>query len=363
MISLSRYFPFFNFNKNVLILTSFFAILLAEITAEEVIHLDHGSVVDFDNSEPIEFVEEMELARELWETTKDVVIISDEEIKAMLKIEVNDSIKYWLHKIGKIALLTPDEEIDLAKQKDAGNEDAKLRLIEANYRLVVSIAKRYWKRGLSFSDLIQEGNIGLIRGIEKFDWSKKCKVSTYTTWWIRQAIVHSIIGHEQVIDVPNHVGEMAIALKIAQNLLEMDFGREPTIMEIADFVSMEPDKVAHYFRVTQEVDSLDFLLRESEENSACSGDFVASNEENDPETVVGQKILHEKIDKTLRRLTPKEKDIITMRFGLKNTPKRTLKETGDVYHITRERIRQIQDNALKRLREPHINRELYEMVA
>lgn len=324
--------------------------------------MDDHCIVNFDKKDTICTNEEVALAQELW-IPKEETIVSDEEIKAMLSSELNDSIKYWLHKIGKIPMLTADKEVVLAKQKDAGNEQAKIQLIEANYRLVVSIAKRFVKRGLSFPDLIQEGNIGLMVGIEKFDWKKGCKVSTYITWWIRQAIVYAIIGHEQVIKVSSHVGEMAICLKIALNLLEMDLGRDPSVEEIADFVSMEPDDVARYFRVTQEIDSLDFKLRDSEGDSACSGDFIADSDENDPEEVVGRLILCEKLDETLLSLDPRKRDIIKLRFGLKNTRNLTMAQTGEIHHISRERVRQLQNEAMKRLREPHVCRELYELVA
>lgn len=290
-------------------------------------------------------------------------LITDEELEEVIESTVDDSVKFWLCEIGKTPLLTVDEEVELAQQMEAGDEKAKDRLICANLRLVVSIARKHQGRGLKLSDLIQEGNIGLIRGIEKFDWRKKRKVSTYVVWWIRQAITRAILNEGRVIRVPINAAEYALQLKRLGEYLSQELGHESQVKDIAEYVGMGEGKVAELLQSIEDIDSLDMPVGNSNNSTDYLVDLISDSQANNPEELVLELSLLAKIEEVFSIcLTPREHDTLTMRFGLDNSPKYTLQETGKHLHLTRERVRQIENKALKRLKQPHISRELRNLI-
>jgi len=261
----------------------------------------------------------------------------------------NDSIRQYLCEIGAIALLTKDEEIDLAKKVQKGDPDAKHRLTEANLRLVVSIAKKYVGRGLSFLDLIQEGNIGLFRAVEKFDPRKGFKFSTYATWWIRQAITRAIADQARTIRIPVHMVETINKFKHVQRRLIQELGREPLVEEIAAEMGVEAEKVYHIKKISQEIVSLEAPVGSEEDNKL--GDFIEDEGSLSPIEVTTKQLLKEDIKEMLQYLSARERKIIDMRFGLTDGVAHTLEEVGKEFNVTRERIRQIEAKVLEKLRE------------
>lgn len=267
-------------------------------------------------------------------------------------IYVEDPVKAYLRDIGKITLLTPDEEKNLAERIMAGDREAKNRLSEANLRLVVSIAKKYMNRGLSFLDLIQEGNLGLIKAVEKFDPSKGFKFSTYATWWIRQAITRAIADQARTIRIPVHMVETINKVKRAKAQLTAENEKEPRPEDIAKLLDMDVEKVREIIRVSQEPVSLETPIGEEEDSHL--GDFIKDDEQTAPEDAVGNMILHDLISEVLDTLTEREAEVIRLRYGLEDGRCHTLEEVGKQFDVTRERIRQIEVKAIRKLR--HVTR-------
>ncbi len=289
-------------------------------------------------------------------STSSEVDIVDEELAAMEGMPVDDSVRAWLREIGKTPLLSLDREIDLSKKIERGDQRAKDTLTQANLRLVVSIAKRYSGRGMAFPDLIQEGNIGLIRAVEKFDFRKGYKFSTYATWWIRQAITRAIADQGRTIRIPVHMVETINRLIKASSQLLQELGREPTIDEIARALDMPVERVSEIIRIAPEPLSLETPIGEEEDSHLA--DFIEDHEAVSPTEAATVLILREKIEEALDHLTPRERDVLIMRFGLEDGCSRTLEEVGRHFRVTRERIRQIESKALKKLRHPSRSKRL-----
>ena len=281
---------------------------------------------------------------------------SDEEdidldaIDLLEGIGTEDPVRMYLKEIGTVPLLTADEELELAKKKADGDEHAKDRLIEANLRLVVSIAKRYTGRGMSFLDLVQEGNLGLIKGVEKFDYTKGYKLSTYATWWIRQSVTRALADQARTIRVPVHMVETINKMSKMQRKLTLDLGYEPSVAELAEALEMSEDKVMEIMQIAREPASLETPI--GEEDDSNLGDFVVDNNVLTPEGNVESVMLKEHIDALLGDLKERERQVIVLRFGLEDGHPRTLEEVGKAFNVTRERIRQIEAKALRKLRNP-----------
>ncbi|RKJ05193.1 RNA polymerase sigma factor RpoD [bacterium D16-54] len=265
-------------------------------------------------------------------------------------IGTEDPVRMYLKEIGTVPLLSADEELVLAKRKAEGDERAKDRLIEANLRLVVSIAKRYTGRGMSFLDLVQEGNLGLIKGVEKFDYTKGYKLSTYATWWIRQSVTRALADQARTIRVPVHMVETINKMSKMQRKLTLELGYEPSVAELADALEMSEEKVMEIMQIAREPASLETPI--GEEDDSNLGDFVADNNVVTPEGNVESVMLREHIDALLGDLKERERQVIVLRFGLEDGHPRTLEEVGKEFNVTRERIRQIEAKALRKLRNP-----------
>ncbi len=278
-------------------------------------------------------------------------------------ITIDDPVKVYLKEIGRVPLLTPEEEIELALSiKDGGpkGERAKQRLSEANLRLVVSIAKRYVGRGMQFLDLIQEGNLGLIKAVEKFDHTKGFKFSTYATWWIRQAITRAIADQARTIRIPVHMVETINKVKKVSSQLLHENGHEPSAEEIAARLDMPEDKVREIMRVAQEPVSLETPIGEEEDSHL--GDFIPDEEAPVPAEAASQTLLKEQLADVLKTLTPREEKVLRLRFGLEDGRPRTLEEVGKEFNVTRERIRQIEAKALRKLRHPSRSKKLRDFL-
>jgi len=271
-------------------------------------------------------------------------------------VAVDDPVRMYLKEIGKVPLLTAEEEIDLAKRMEAGEEYAKQRLCEANLRLVVSIAKRYVGRGMLFLDLIQEGNLGLIKAVDKFNWRKGFKFSTYATWWIRQAITRSIADQARTIRIPVHMVETINKLMRIQRQLLQEFGREPTPEEIAKEMDLSEDKVREILKIAQEPVSLETPIGEEEDSHL--GDFIPDEDVPAPAEAAAFSMLKEQLVEVLDTLTEREQKVLKLRFGLEDGRARTLEEVGKRFDVTRERIRQIEAKALRKLRHPSRSKKL-----
>ncbi len=265
-------------------------------------------------------------------------------------IGTEDPVRMYLKEIGTVPLLSADEELELAKRKADGDERAKDRLIEANLRLVVSIAKRYTGRGMSFLDLVQEGNLGLIKGVEKFDYTKGYKLSTYATWWIRQSVTRALADQARTIRVPVHMVETINKMSKMQRKLTLELGYEPSVAELAEALEMSEEKVMEIMQIAREPASLETPI--GEEDDSNLGDFVADNNVLTPEGNVESVMLKEHIDALLGDLKERERQVIVLRFGLEDGHPRTLEEVGKAFNVTRERIRQIEAKALRKLRNP-----------
>ena len=275
----------------------------------------------------------------------------------------DDSVRLYLREIGKIPLLNSEEELELAHRVVAGDKKAKDKMAEANMRLVVSIAKRYSGRGLDFLDLIQEGNTGLLRAVEKFDPDKGFKFSTYATWWIRQAITRAIADQARTIRIPVHMVETINRLLRTQRRLTQELNREPTIDELAKELDMEPDKVEYVIRIKQEITSLDASVgKDGEEEDSVLGDFVEDEDGVTPEESATRQLLKEQVQTILTTLSDREQKILRMRFGLDNGKSHTLEEVGLEFAVTRERIRQIEAKALAKLRKHKDSKKLHEYL-
>ena len=281
---------------------------------------------------------------------KDGEDIDLDAIDLLEGIGTEDPVRMYLKEIGAVPLLSADEELRLAKRKAEGDESAKERLIEANLRLVVSIAKRYTGRGMSFLDLVQEGNLGLIKGVEKFDYTKGYKLSTYATWWIRQSVTRALADQARTIRVPVHMVETINKMSKMQRKLTLELGYEPSVTELAEALEMSEDKVMEIMQIAREPASLETPI--GEEDDSNLGDFVADSNAVTPEGNVESVMLREHIDALLGDLKERERQVIVLRFGLEDGHPRTLEEVGKEFNVTRERIRQIEAKALRKLRNP-----------
>jgi RNA polymerase primary sigma factor len=283
----------------------------------------------------------------------------EEEAKAE-GVAIDDPVRMYLKEIGKVSLLSPELEIELAQRMEKGDEEAKRRLIEANLRLVVSIAKKYVGRGMLFLDLIQEGNLGLIRAVEKFDWRKGFKFSTYATWWIRQAITRALADQARTIRIPVHMVETINKLIRISRALLQDLGREPTPEEIAQAMELSVERVREIMKIAQEPISLETPIGEEEDSHL--GDFIEDQDALAPAEAASFTMLKEQLEDVLETLTPRERKVLKLRFGLDDGRPRTLEEVGREFGVTRERIRQIEAKALRKLRHPSRSKRLKDFI-
>ena len=287
---------------------------------------------------------------------EDEVDVTKEDLSVPKGVTVDDPVRMYLKEIGKISLLTAEEEVEIAKRMEAGDEFAKKELAEANLRLVVSIAKRYVGRGMSFLDLIQEGNLGLMKAVDKFDYTKGFKFSTYATWWIRQAITRAIADQARTIRIPVHMVETINKLVRVQRQLVQDLGRDPLPEEIAQEMNLDVERVREIQKIAQEPVSLETPIGEEEDSHL--GDFIPDDEILSPQDAATFTLLKEQLNTVLETLTEREKKVLTLRFGLDDGRARTLEEVGKEFDVTRERIRQIEAKALRKLRHPSRSKKL-----
>ncbi len=334
--------------------------------------LDALGELDFDPEQIEKFYDTLETQGvEIVEDFDDITIDDEELAKAegldnldpsvgADGVSIDDPVKVYLKEIGRVPLLTPDEEVDLAVRITNGDEAAKKRLSEANLRLVVSIAKRYLGRGMQFLDLIQEGNLGLIKAVEKFDYTKGFKFSTYATWWIRQAITRAIADQARTIRIPVHMVETINKVKKVSSQLLHANGREPSAEEIAEELDMPVDKVREIMRVAQEPVSLETPIGEEEDSHL--GDFIPDDDAPAPADAASHTLLKETLGSVLDSLTPREEKVLRLRFGLEDGRSRTLEEVGKEFNVTRERIRQIEAKALRKLRHPRRSKKLKDIL-
>lgn len=316
------------------------------------------------DKEEIEDIEIIEDPDDLISDVDETDIEADEDLKGDISIpkgvSVDDPVRMYLKEIGKIPLLTTEEEIELAKRMENGDEEAKRKLAEANLRLVVSIAKKYVGRGMLFLDLIQEGNLGLMKAVEKFEYKKGFKFSTYATWWIRQAITRAIADQARTIRIPVHMVETINKLVRIQRQLVMELGRDPTPEEIAAEMEMDVDKVREIMKIAQEPVSLETPIGEEEDSHL--GDFIPDEEILAPADAATFTMLKEQLMEVLDSLTPREQKVLKLRFGLEDGRARTLEEVGKEFDVTRERIRQIEAKALRKLRHPSRSKKLKDFL-
>ncbi|MEE0888354.1 MAG: RNA polymerase sigma factor RpoD [Candidatus Saccharimonadaceae bacterium] len=292
--------------------------------------------------------------------------LSDEELAITAEnvdAFADDSVRLYLREIGKIPLLTPEEEADLAQRIVKGDKKAKDKMVESNMRLVVSIAKRYGGRGLDFLDLIQEGNTGLLRAVDKFDPEKGFKFSTYATWWVRQAITRAIADQARTIRIPVHMVETINKVLRTTRKLTSELNREPTNEEIAKALNMEPEKIDYVMRIKQDIASLDASVgRDGDDEDSVLGDFVEDEDRDRPEDSAANQILKEQLSEIIATLTDREQKIIRLRFGIGGERPHTLEEVGSEFDVTRERIRQIEAKALAKLRKNKDTKKLHEYL-
>ena len=290
------------------------------------------------------------------EPENDEIAMEQVDLSVPEGVGTEDPVRMYLKEIGKVPLLTPDEEIELAKRMELGDEEAKKTLAEANLRLVVSIAKRYVGRGMQFLDLIQEGNLGLIKAVEKFDYRKGYKFSTYATWWIRQAITRAIADQARTIRIPVHMVETINRLVRTQRQLLQSLGREPSPEEIAKEMDLPVDRVREIMKISQDPVSLETPIGEEEDSHL--GDFIQDDHVEVPVDAATFTLLHEQLMEVLETLTDREQKVLRLRFGLDDGRPRTLEEVGKEFNVTRERIRQIEAKALRKLRHPSRSKKL-----
>ena len=308
-----------------------------------------GIVIDVsDVVEMLSKPEDMLPSEEDLQLVEEEKLIDTEEMSEVMS--VNDPVRMYLKEIGKIPLLSPEEELEVAKKMADGDEKAHNTMVESNLRLVVSIAKRYVGRGLQLLDLIQEGNLGLIKAVDKFDHTKGYKFSTYATWWIRQSISRAIADHARTIRIPVHMVETINRVSRVSHELTQDLGREPTATEIADKLSISAEKVEEIMRMSQEPISLETPV--GEEDDSHLGDFIQDEDASEPADAAAYAMLCEQLSGVLKTLTPREEKVLRLRYGLEDGRMHTLEEVGDEFEVTRERIRQIEAKALRKLRHP-----------
>lgn len=339
---------------------------------KEILNFFHGEILSPEQLDQIyefldnhkvdvtRFDEDMDIDPDLF----DEDMLSEEEEIDMENIDLNvpeginieDPVRMYLKEIGKVPLLTPEEEVELAKRMELGDESAKKRLAEANLRLVVSIAKRYVGRGMQFLDLIQEGNLGLIKAVEKYDYSKGFKFSTYATWWIRQAITRAIADQARTIRIPVHMVETINRLIRTSRQLLQELGREPQPEEIAERMDLPVDRVREIMKISQDPVSLETPIGEEEDSHL--GDFIQDDHVEVPADAATYTLLHEQLMEVLKTLTEREQKVLRLRFGLDDGRPRTLEEVGKEFNVTRERIRQIEAKALRKLRHPSRSKKL-----
>ena len=304
-------------------------------------------------------IEDIEPDAEDLEEVEDIDV-NDIDVDNLEGVSIDDPVRMYLREIGKIPLLTYDQELDLAKKVLAGDEAAKQKLAESNLRLVVSIAKKYVGRGMLFLDLIQEGNMGLIKAVEKFDYTKGYKFSTYATWWIRQAITRAIADQARTIRIPVHMVETINRLiRTSRQLLQQN-GREPTPEEIAKEMDISVDRVLEIQKIAQDPVSLETQI--GEEDDSHLGDFIQDEDSPSPQDAASYTMLREQLDEVMSTLTPREAKVLRLRFGLDDGKARTLEEVGKEFQVTRERIRQIEAKALRKLRHPSRSKKLKEYM-
>ncbi len=308
----------------------------------------------------VEILNETDDVPNLQQAAKDEEEFDLSDLSVPPGIKINDPVRMYLKEIGRVPLLSAEEEIELAKRIEQGDEEAKRRLAEANLRLVVSIAKRYVGRGMLFLDLIQEGNMGLIKAVEKFDYEKGYKFSTYATWWIRQAITRAIADQARTIRIPVHMVETINKLIRVQRQLLQDYGREPSPEEVAAEMELTPEKVREILKIAQEPVSLETPI--GEEDDSHLGDFIEDQEALAPSDAAAYELLKEQLEDVLDTLTDREENVLRLRFGLDDGRTRTLEEVGKVFGVTRERIRQIEAKALRKLRHPSRSKRLKDFL-
>ncbi len=318
-----------------------------EITPEEI-----ETVYDIFEKEGIEVVDDMDKELEEIEVSKEEL----EDLSVPEGINIDDHVKMYLKEIGKVSLLDAQQENTLAKRMAEGDDEAKKQLVEANLRLVVSIAKRYVGRGMMFLDLIQEGNLGLIKAVDKFDYTKGFKFSTYATWWIRQAITRAIADQARTIRIPVHMVETINKLVRVSRQLVQELGREPKPEELAAELNMSVEKVREISKISQEPVSLETPI--GEEDDSHLGDFIPDDDAPAPSEAASFMLLKEQLVDVLKTLTPREEKVLKLRFGLEDGRQRTLEEVGKEFNVTRERIRQIEAKALRKLRHPSRSKKL-----
>ena len=293
-------------------------------------------------------------------TDEDEVDVENIDLSVPEGVSIEDPVRMYLKEIGKVPLLSAEEEIELAKRMEEGDEQAKQKLAEANLRLVVSIAKRYVGRGMLFLDLIQEGNLGLIKAVEKFDYRKGYKFSTYATWWIRQAITRAIADQARTIRIPVHMVETINKLiRISRQLLQ-ELGREPTPKEIAEQMETTEERVREILKIAQEPVSMETPIGEEEDSHL--GDFIPDEGASEPSEAASFTLLQEQLVDVLSTLTPREEKVLKLRFGIEDGRPRTLEEVGKEFNVTRERIRQIEAKALRKLRHPSRSKKLKDFL-
>ncbi len=308
----------------------------------------------------VEIIEDFNVEEELDLDLENDPGLTDEDAAYADGVNIDDPVKVYLKEIGRVPLLSGDEEIELAERMAQGDAKARQRLSEANLRLVVSIAKRYVGRGMQFLDLIQEGNLGLIKAVEKFDHTKGFKFSTYATWWIRQAITRAIADQARTIRIPVHMVETINRVKKVSSQLLHKNGHEPSAEEIASELGMSVDKVREILRVSQEPVSLETPIGEEEDSHL--GDFIPDDEAPSPADAASHTLLREQLSQVLSTLTPREEKVLRLRFGLEDGRSRTLEEVGKEFKVTRERIRQIEAKALRKLRHPSRSKKLKDFL-
>ncbi len=312
---------------------------------------DYLPPIDEDSLPALEELEEIE------EVTEEEIVDTEAMVESF---STDDPVRMYLKEIGKVPLLTNEEELALAKRMADGDEEAKRRMAEANLRLVVSIAKRYVGRGMLFLDLIQEGNLGLIKAVEKFDYTKGYKFSTYATWWIRQAITRAIADQARTIRIPVHMVEtINKVIRVSRQLLQ-ELGHDPSAEDIAKVMNMQPDKVREILKIAQEPVSLETPIGEEEDSHL--GDFIPDEDASEPAEAASFTLLKEQLMSVLSTLTPREEKVLRLRFGIEDGRTRTLEEVGKEFNVTRERIRQIEAKALRKLRHPSRSKKLRDFL-